>query len=77
MPLSGEVLERLKGMEQQVQVALLELKKKDQQLARERSSFGNFQVRLEQKPADEAEGGATLCSKPSGKMSETANNAVC
>lgn len=43
-PISGEVLKRLRGMEQQVQVALLELKKKDQQLARERSSIGNFKV---------------------------------
>ena len=44
VPFSGEVLERLRGMEQQVQMALLELKKKDQQLASERSSIGRFKV---------------------------------
>ena len=42
---NGEVLEKLRGMEQQVQMALLELKKKDQQLAREKSSTGRFKVR--------------------------------
>ena len=45
VPFNGEVLERLRGMEQQVQMALLELKKKDQQLAREKSSTGRFKVR--------------------------------
>ena len=45
VPLDGEVLEQLRGMEQQVQMALLELKKKDQQLARENSSTGRFKVR--------------------------------
>lgn len=42
VPFDGEVLEKLRGMEQQVQMALLELKKKDQQLAREKSSTGRF-----------------------------------
>ncbi|KAL3142364.1 hypothetical protein ABBQ38_002701 [Trebouxia sp. C0009 RCD-2024] len=41
-PVSEEVLESLRCMEQQVQLALLELKKKDQQLARERSSTSCF-----------------------------------
>ena len=45
VPVDGEVLEKLRGMEQQVQMALLELKKKDQQLAREKSSTGRFKVR--------------------------------
>jgi hypothetical protein len=45
VPFDGEVLEKLRGMEQQVQMALLELKKKDQQLAREKSSTGRFKVR--------------------------------
>ena len=44
VPVSEEVLESLRGMEQQVQVALLELKKKDQQLAQERSCTGRFKV---------------------------------
>lgn len=43
-PVSEEMLESLRCMEQQVQLALLELKKKDQQLARERSSTGCFKV---------------------------------
>ena len=43
-PVSEEVLESLRCMEQQVQLALLELKKKDQQLARERSSTSCFKV---------------------------------
>ncbi|DBB05620.1 TPA: hypothetical protein ACH3X1_012239 [Trebouxia sp. C0004] len=42
VPLDGEVRERLRGMEQQVQMVLLELKKKEQQLAREKSSIGRF-----------------------------------
>ena len=41
-----EVLERLRGMEQQIQMALVELKKKDQQLAAERSSLGRFKVTI-------------------------------
>ena len=44
VPISEEVLERLRGMEQQVQLALIEIKKKDQQLATERSSLGRFKV---------------------------------
>lgn len=47
MPVSEEVLESLRGMEQQVQVALLELKKKDQQMAQERSCTGRFKVSVE------------------------------
>ena len=43
-PVSEEVLESLRGMEQQVQMALLELKKKDQQLAQERSCTSRFKV---------------------------------
>ena len=46
---SEEVLESLRGMEQQVQVALLELKKKDQQLAQEKSCTGRFKVSMQQK----------------------------
>ena len=45
VPFDGEVLEKLRGMEQQVQMALLELKKKDQQLAREKSSTGRFKAK--------------------------------
>lgn len=41
-PVSEEVLESLRCMEQQVQLALLELKRKDQQLAQERSSTSCF-----------------------------------
>lgn len=44
-PVSEEVLESLRCMEQQVQLALLELKRKDQQLAQERSSTSCFKVR--------------------------------
>ena len=47
-PVGEEVLESLRGMEQQVQVALLELKKKDQQLAQERSCTGRFKVSMQQ-----------------------------
>ena len=36
-------------MEQQVQAALLELKKKDQQLAQEKSCTGRFKVIVQQK----------------------------
>lgn len=47
-PVSEEVLESLRGMEQQVQMALLELQKKDQQLAQERSCTSRFKVSLQQ-----------------------------
>lgn len=46
---SEEVLESLRGMEQQVQAALLELKKKDQQVAQERSCTGRFRVSCNRK----------------------------
>lgn len=45
---SEEVLQSLRGMEQQVQVALLELKKKDQQLVQERSCTGRFKASVQQ-----------------------------
>ena len=64
VPINGEVLERLRGMEQQVQMALLELKKKDQQLAREKSSMGRFKVRHSDKLAPSCGSAHLLCATP-------------
>ena len=44
VPVNEEVLERLKGMEQQVQMALQELKKRDQQLAKEKITIARCKV---------------------------------
>lgn len=62
VPINGEVLERLRGMEQQVQMALLELKKKDQQLAREKSSIGRFKVRHSHKLGPSFDSAHLLCA---------------
>lgn len=64
VPINGEVLERLRGMEQQVQMALLELKKKDQQLAREKSSMGRFKVRQSHKLGPSCDSAHLLCATP-------------